>query len=645
MKNSSEPLGLDKSVDFTLRIALHVMPAAAFPYDRRREAQIKTRRSDMSKSKATEGISYPMAMLGLVLSVGTLYLAKPVIMPLAMAVLLSFILTPLVTGVQRRGVPRVPATLGVVLSAFLLAGLIGWGVVSQVTKLANDLPDHTNQIKDKIDSLRGGGGVISKLTKMASDVGKGPATAATQPAQLDAATHPPIIVTAAPTENMNSALERILGYTGFVIEPLANGGLILVLTVFMLIRREDLRNRVIGLLGPARLTGTTRVTVEAGRRLSKFLLAQLCVNASFGVLFGLGLLIIGVQYWFLWAFLTAVLRFIPYVGTWLAALFPIVLSFATAKGFGQPITVLGFFFVLDLVTANVVEPLLFGHSTGVSPIALLIAAAFWTWIWGPVGLVLSTPLTVCMVVLGQNAPRLKALALLFGDQPALDPHMNYYQRLLAGDQYEAAQVLADYATATGPDELFDDVMVPALRLMRRDRAGGRLEIDDERFFLDTTGTLIATREVPNIPDAAQPLVLACPSHHRAEESVLRMLGLAMQSLPVRFEAVSTQSLAVEIERKVESQNPAVLVIAVLPPGGLVQARYLCHRLRSKFPGLKIIVIYLGRTKDFDRLLVRLRRSGASYVTTSILQTRSQIAALVETATAPPALVTSAGGTE
>lgn len=584
------------------------------------------------KSAARSG-SYPAAILGLVLTVAVLYFAKPVIVPLALAVLITFILAPLVAAVQRRGVPRVPATLCVVLLAFVLAGLIGWGVGAQVSKLASDLPKHTKEIRAKINRLRTSRGPISKLSKMFTDVGQAPGVATSQPVVL---LHPKpraAVVAEAPMDS-STALQQLTGVAGVIFEPVATAALVLVLVIFMLIRREDLRNRVVGLLGPARLTGTTRVTVEAGRRLSKFLLAQLCVNASFGLLVGLGLLVIGVPYWFLWGFMAAVLRFIPYVGTWVAALLPITLSFAISPGWTKPIEVFAFYFCLDLVTANVVEPLLFGHSTGVSPVALIIAAAFWTWIWGPIGLMLSTPLTVCLVVLGHNAPRLRALAMLLGDQPALEPHMNYYQRLLAGDEREAAQVLTTHANDNA-DASFDEMMIPALWRMRRDRARGDLETDDERFFLDTTASLLTTREVPFVANAAAPLVLACPAHHRAEESVVRMLRLAMQSLPLRFESVSTQMLAVDIERQVETQHPAVVVIAVLPPGGLVQARYLCRRLRARFDDLKIIVAYFGRPRDFDRLLVRLRKSGASYVTTSVLQTRSQIAALIDVPSEPP----------
>ena len=264
-----------------------------------------------------------------------------------------------------------------------------------------------------------------------------------------------------------SPVGKLLDYAAVVIEPLADAGLVLILVIYILIQREELRNRMIGLLGHTRLAGTTRVTVEAAKRVSKLLLAQLCVNVSFGIVFGLALLILGVPYAFLWAFVTALLRFVPYIGTWIAATGPIVLSFAISPGWAQPIAVVVTFVSLDTVTANVVEPLLFGHSAGVSPVALLVAAVFWTWIWGPVGLVLSTPITIVLVVLGQHVPRLRVLWLLLGDRPPLPPAVAFYQRLLAGDRLEAADVVTEQVSAKGLDPVYDEVLLPALRMARR----------------------------------------------------------------------------------------------------------------------------------------------------------------------------------
>ena len=344
-------------------------------------------------------------MLTLILAIGALYAGRSVILPLALSVLLAFILTPLVVAVQRRGLQRVPAVLVVLVLSLVVMSGVGYGVGSQVSKLANQLPEYIQAATGKINKLKSsGGGQLSKAMQALQGAGD---AADKKPSPEEAATKTVIVQT-----QQTSAFDRLSSLAIAVLEPLADAALIFVLVAFMLIRREDLRNRIIGLLGHGRLTGTTRVFVESAERISRLLLMQLCVNTGFGSLFGLVLLVFGVPYWFLWGFLTVLLRFIPYVGSWIAAMLPVLLSFAVAPGWTQPLEVLGSFFVLDLITGNVVEPLLFGHSTGVTPVALLVAAIFWTWVWGPMGLVLSTPLTVCLVVMGQNIPSLRFLSLL-----------------------------------------------------------------------------------------------------------------------------------------------------------------------------------------------------------------------------------------
>jgi predicted PurR-regulated permease PerM len=332
--------------------------------------------------------SWLLMLEGIVLIVAILYLAKPVILPLALAILLTFVLSPIVSAVQRSGLGRVPAVLTVVACTFIVLGGIGWVVGLQVQGLIHDLPGRKVEIKRKIDSLRGSGGGISRLIGMFEEIGNSELDQAAQSAKAtEAGNGRPVII--AETEK-RSALEQLSKIAGPVLEPLALTGLVIILVLFMLIKREDLRNRVIRLLGHGHLTGTTRVLVDTAERLSSFLLSQLLVNAGFGIVFGLSLSLIGVRYAFLWGFLTAVLRFVPYIGTWIAVAFPVLISFAMAPSWLQPVLVLALFAVFELVTANVIEPLVFGHSTGVAPIALLIAAAFWSWLWGPIGLILST---------------------------------------------------------------------------------------------------------------------------------------------------------------------------------------------------------------------------------------------------------------
>jgi predicted PurR-regulated permease PerM len=617
----------------------------------------------MANKRSASGPSYLRILLSLVLVVGILYLAKPIIVPLALAVLLTFVLTPIVSAIQHRGLGRIPAVLVTVILTFSLFGAVGWGVGMQVNKLARELPKKKEQIQQKIADLRGSeDGVFGKLVQMVREIGAEPGKtdAAADQNPANANDFPPIekqIVVARPEEA--STFDRLLQTVSPVLEPLATAGLVVILVVFMLIKREDLRNRLIGVLGHGQLTGTTRILVDTARRLSSFLLTQVLINVSFGIVFGVGLMVIGVPYAFLWGFLTAVLRFIPYIGTWISVAFPLILSFAVSDGWYQPVAVLVFFAVLDLTTANVLEPLLFGHSTGVTPIALLIAAAFWSWIWGPIGLVLSTPLTVCLVVLGQHVPRLNFFSLLLGDQAALAPHASFYQRLLAKDQAEATQVVAEFARASGPEHVYDDVLLPALVLARRDRLKAGLTGEDEGFVFQATREVLAELEKAPTPtpaaegqtaelvataptEPASPvLVLGFPAHHEAEELSLHMLELLLKPTGCRVEVLTTRALSAEVEARVEQEKPALVFLAVLPPGGLVQARFLCKRLRARFADLPIVVGYWGTSRYFDKLLMRLRSAGASYVTTSLLQSRSQILALVNPpAPEPPAPVAS-----
>lgn len=619
---------------------------------------------------------YLQPLATLVLIVVVLYLAKTVIVPLALAVLLTFVLTPVVASIQNRGLHRVPAVLLTVLLTFCLFGLVGWGVGVQINKLARELPTHREEIDTKIAGLRGSGeGAFSDLLQMLREVSKGETQGEASKPKADvssdsekAAPREKIVI-AQPQEA--SSFEQLLHVAGPVLEPLAHAGLVLILVIFMLIKREDLRNRLIGLLGHERLTGTTRVLVDAAQRLSRFLLTQLLINVCFGALFGASLFFIGVPYAFLWGFLTAVLRFVPYIGSWLAVALPLLLSFAIAPSWTQPILIIVIFALLDVVTASVIEPLLFGHGTGVSPIALLIAAAFWTWIWGPIGLVLSTPLTVCLVVLGQHVPRLRFFALLLGDKPALAPHVSYYQRLLARDQQEAQQVAMTHAQASGQENVYDDVLLPGLALARRDRKDAGLSAEDETFLYQATRDILdhlaseqqparsseeiapegaddhalAPSEMPGEASSDALVVLGCPAHHEAEELSLAMLASLLKLDGCRLDAVSTRALPAEIERRVEEEKAALVFIAILPPGGLVQARYLCKRLRKRFPDLPLVVGYWGTARNFDRLLVKFRASGASYVTTSLLQSRTQIRALVGPTrpSMPPSSLQSAGG--
>ena len=615
------------------------------------------------------------------LAVAALYFAQEVLIPLVLAVLLTFLLAPVVRYLERRRFGRVPAVLTTVVIAFAVLAEVGWVVGEQLVALADNLPLYQDELVQKVRRFRGQGegfadrfGRLGRELEQAADgAASQPATAPTGAAAAGAAPgvatpgvatpgaatpgaatpqRPPVGSLAdpfytVPLPSPRAPLKTLGEYLGLALGPLGTGAVVVIFVVFMLLQREDLRDRVIRLISRGQYMATTRALNDAGQRISRYMLAQTVVNGTYGVVVTVGLWLIGFTLgdgtsfpsFFLWGLLCAVLRFIPYVGPWVAAAFPLALSLAVYPGFSVFAATACLFVLVELTSNNVMEPWLYGASTGLSTLAVLVAAVFWTWLWGPIGLLLSTPLTVCLAVLGKHVPRLNFLHVLLGDQPALEPYVTYYQRLLARDPLEAERLVRAHASAHGAERVPDEVTIPALRLARRDRERAGLSPDDEAFIFDSTlrimdrlagGPPAAGGEAAAPPAGGPPAprVLGVPARHRAEELVLHMLSRLL--LPDGYDVgvSATRSLPADIEARVERERPAAVFIAVVPPGGLAQARYLCRRLRRKFPELRIVVGYWGRTRDFDRLLVRLRAAGASYVTTSLLQGASQVRAIV-----------------
>jgi predicted PurR-regulated permease PerM len=605
--------------------------------------------------------------------VAGLYFAQEVLIPFVLAMLLAFLLAPVVRGLERRGLRRIPAVLAVVAVAFAMIFLLGWVVGGQVVNVAENLPQYQDEIVRKVRQVRGGGSHLAdSIGRMGREIEKATNGPASGPAADPSA--PPTVPDAippagsladpfytVPLPSPRSPVRTLAEYLGLALGPLGTAALVIVFVVFMLLEREDLRNRMIHLVSGGNYMITTRALDDAGTRISRYMLAQTVVNGTYGLVIATGLWVIGLALGhgtpfpnvLLWGLLCAVLRFIPFVGAWVAAAFPVALSLAIYPGFGVFAATACLFVLVELLSNNVMEPWLYGASTGMSTVAILASAVFWTWLWGPIGLLLATPLTVCLVVLGKHVPMFKPLDVLLGDQPALPRHVSYYQRLLAGDAEEAAGVAKEHARARGVENVPDDVFIPALALARRDRERSGLSGEDESFVLQSTRDIInqlaaqgpassesspapADGEAAPADRPAPPLIFGVPAHHRAEEVTLDMLPLLMKPPGCIVRGVSTRVLPVDIEAEIERDKPAIVLIAVLPPGGLPQARYLCMRLRKRFAALPIVVVYFGRARDFDRLLVRLRSAGASYVTTSLLQSRGQVTALLSSAQPVPA---------
>jgi hypothetical protein len=413
--------------------------------------------------------------------------------------------------------------------------------------------------------------------------------------------------------------------------------------IFMLLERQELRNRLIRLIGYGRLTTTTRALDEAGQRISRYLLMQTIINGSFGLGIGLGLFLIGVPYAVLWGFLAAALRFVPYVGPWAAAALVTLFSLAVSPGWLQPLLVAGLFVILELPSNMVMEPMLYGQSAGASQVALLVAAVFWTWLWGPLGLMLATPLPVCLVVLGKYVPEMEFLAVLLADHPAMDPDVSYYQRLLAMDSDEATQIVDEYRRTHPLEAVYDHVILPALNHVKRDRQRGRLSEDDERFIWQATRDIVEELGAEHVQSASpspegstgpgddasgalrKVRVVGCPARDEADALALLMLQHLLDPARWEVEIASPHLLVSEALSLVETQTPAVVCIGALPSGGQAShTRHLCKRLRTRFPDLKILVGRWGVKESTDEIRDLLRASGADHVGTTLVETREQI---------------------
>jgi predicted PurR-regulated permease PerM len=491
--------------------------------------------------------------------------------------------------------------------------------------LADELPQYSLNIHHRIADLRGAsqGGSMEKVQKAVEDVvgelqktGKGGGPG---PKPLAVVLEPQSIFAHLPT----------------LLQALASAGVVTVLMIFMLLERRELRDRVILLIGYRRMTATTKALDEAGARISRYLLMQSIINGSFGVAVGLGLFLIGVPYAVTWGCLAAALRFIPYLGAFVALLLPLAVSLAVFPGWLQPALVVGLLLVLELITGWVMEPWLYGQSAGVSPVALLIALTFWTWLWGPVGLLMATPLTVCLLVLGKHLPALRCIVVLMGDRPVIEAKARYYQRLLARDQDEAIDIVEAYVNTDGRESVYDAVLLPALYYAKQDRDRGLLSEGDAQFVGQATRDIldVLAHDAPapserdtgdgSVSDpAGTPVrILGCPARDEADAVALEMVRHLLDPARYRIEVSGTGMLTAEVVARVDLDRAALLCIGAVAPGGLSQARHLCKRLRSQYPELKIVIGRWGLHDEQDTDRQQLLAAGADYVETTVLATQ------------------------
>src|SRR5216684_2763424 len=424
--------------------------------------------------------------------VAALFFAREILIPLAFALTLSFLLTPAVTFLEKLHMGRVVPVILTVLISMAAGGWITWIIANQLVDVASQLPTYRQNIHAKIEALRNRGkGPLGRAADSAKEIGQelsspdAPAITSTPGAQkqrnIVRAPAGPVPVQIVQTRT--SGLADLPDLLKPFLAPLGRAGMIIIFAIFMLIKREDLRNRLLRLVGLGQLNIMTQALDDAAQRVSRYLFMQFLVNAGFGTIFATGLYFIGVPNPVLWGVLAGILRIVPYVGTLFAATLPIILSLAVFDGWLPPLLVFLLFGGLELIICNFVEPWLYGAHTGISSLALLVTAVFWTFLWGPAGLILSTPLTVCVVVLGRYFPQLSFLHILLGDEPVLEAEAQLYQRLLAMDQPEARSIVEAFLKTGKPlVELYDSVLIPALTLAEQDRHNGALDTAREQFL-------------------------------------------------------------------------------------------------------------------------------------------------------------------
>ncbi len=437
-----------------------------------------TPRSVRPGSYAVSGQLTNTAIFAFVM-VASLYLARDILMPFALAVLLSFMLAPLVRRLQRWYVPRGLAVISVVIFAFGVIFILGSVMVSQVNQLASDLPRYQSTLREKIQSLRIAAGTTGTLER-ASEVLQNLNDELKRPnaqggGSLTSGQTPPRPVPVEIREPNPGPLATIISLIRPLIQPLATMGLVLVFVIFILWQRQDLRNRLVRLAGSRDLQRTTKALNDAGQRLSRLFLRQLMLNSGFGLVVGLGWWVIGVPSAALWGIMVVILRFMPYIGTWISAIFPLLLAAAVGPDWNMVIWAGALFLVVELLVGQVIEPLVQGHSTGLSPVAVIASATFWTWLWGPIGLVLATPITMGLAVLGRHIESLKFLDVLFGDRPPLNPQELAYQRMLARDPIEVTEAAHSYLKAEPLMAYYQDILVGGLQLAQLDAARGMLD--------------------------------------------------------------------------------------------------------------------------------------------------------------------------
>ncbi|WP_084507605.1 AI-2E family transporter [Geminicoccus roseus] len=579
-----------------------------------------------------------------VVIIGFLYFGREVLVPAALAILLSFVLAPLVRVLQRYWVPRAVAVLAVVLLAFTLIFGLGTIMAAQLAQLATDLPRYQTTIQEKIRSFRGatdGEGVVDRVSGMLNnlseeldreDAERGQDLRPAESGVPAGEVSPIPVIIQQPDPGSLATLALIINP---LLHPLATTGIIVVFVIFILLAREDLRNRLIRLAGAHDIQNTTAAMDDAGRRLSRLFLTQVALNSGYGVVIGIGLSIIGVPSPILWGVLAGVLRFVPYIGAVIGSVFPVIIAAAVDPGWSMAIWAAALFLIVEPMVGHGIEPLLYGRSTGLSPVAVVAAATFWTWLWGPIGLLLATPVTVCLVVLGRHVKSLEFLDIMFGDRPALTPSELFYQRMLAGDPLEATEKAVEYLKERSLTSYYDEVALKGLQLAQNDHARGalndkrlnRIRASLEELIDDLVDQEDRPKPAPATDDpeaeaavesadqedpalglqvltegslapewAGEAPVLIISGRGALDDSASRILAQLLFKHGIRSRIVGTDAISTANLFRLEPAGVAMVCFSYLDPASLIPARTAVKRIRRRIPKARTL-LGLWRAQD------------------------------------------------
>lgn len=583
-----------------------------------------------------------------ILVIAVLYFAREVFVPLALAGLLAFLLAPAAALLERWRVRRAPAALVVIFLSLTGAGVLGWVMLGQIYNLAVELPQYQQNLTEKIDTLHlNSAGRLTSTVAMLASVGKqiqGGTEAApivsvtprrrasrhTIPSPVTNKPEQPVVVRVEePEQSMLAVVERTIIP---LVHPLTTTFIVVIFLVFMLLGREGLRDRGLRLAGSGRMHVTTTAIEDASRRVSRYLQMQLVVNLSYGVVVGLLLWWIGIPNPLLWGVLTCLLRFVPYIGILMAAAGPLLLSIAVSPHWNQLIWIMVMYLLLELVTGNFVEPMLYGASTGISAIAILIAAIFWTLLWGLPGLLLSTPLTVCLVVIGRQVPHLYYLDVLFGEEAALPPPERFYQRMLSSHMIEARMLLEELLKTKSREEVYDSVLVPALSMIEEarhseDMTGARAEQvlqAVEELAEDVTSRAATVAEVKTKPAKR---VACVPARDFADE-VACQLALQVLAETASTRVISADTSTQDLLQSLEDGEADVMCVVGIPPSAIRHIRLRCHQIRAHFPDAVVVACVLSKESDLSNLRSRIPMEDAQHVVCSLQLMKEYLTSLL-----------------